>query len=690
MEHGTKYELVTPRGTVTFNGFENDPLYGYSGDYYRLTGAEGLDFPSLRTPLDERPQADGAIAYDFWRGARFPSLLGLIVARGADAVARRREMEDELREHLNAILRADGTLRWYPSASEQYAANRLTLDSDQPSDAMRTANVQGDGRAVEGSVGAWPRRTNLITNGGLETNTTGWNVFQCTVARITSRSKFGAACGRCTVVATPGTYDTTHNTAISGATAGRVYTASIWVYAEGAVVGKNGFLKLAEEGGSAGYLESVNNFVFQAGWQRVTLTRTIVGNNQTNLRLIIGRTGSVLAAEYFDFDGAQMELCESIAPIATPYIHTDGATATRNGSISPEDEANLGVTLAQGWLAFRARTQVGGTGPTDARLFSWTDLSDVQNLRLRRNAGNIEFTRRGAGSPQVAASKAVTWNAGDVHTFVIAWTAGELKISVDGSAFTSVPHVDVPTTPTDPYFGNAQFAVGNFGWGGEILWVASGAGTLTDADAAWIGAQTQDGATKVDERLGRLHWSHASLAQAADPRFYWEARDDHYQVPGARQCTVRAYEPYQGGGDFVKEFRLGLVAPDPLVYSSEQAIIDDLTSPFAVTVDNEGNADVGPLIYVWVGGSSAGFDLRNDTSLKLVRLAGLPTNCVVAIDMAREAVYRTDTGANLIDKLTVAASDFWTLAPGTTTISLQSVTGTVTQLRAFVRSGWAA
>ena len=39
----------------------------------------------------------------------------------------------------------------------------------------RQTNTQGDRLAVPGEYGVWPAATNLIANGGFETNTTGWS-----------------------------------------------------------------------------------------------------------------------------------------------------------------------------------------------------------------------------------------------------------------------------------------------------------------------------------------------------------------------------------------------------------------------------------------------------------------------------------------------------------------------------------
>lgn len=115
-EIGIKYELETPRGTLTFN-----PQPIPADDYLRLAEVSGLDGGELRTTVEPVPQRDGATVFDAYRGAMYPILRGHIKAA---SLTDRRELEDDLRGLTDSLLRADGILRWTPTGAAQ---RRLTV-----------------------------------------------------------------------------------------------------------------------------------------------------------------------------------------------------------------------------------------------------------------------------------------------------------------------------------------------------------------------------------------------------------------------------------------------------------------------------------------------------------------------------------------------------------------------------------
>jgi hypothetical protein len=54
-------------------------------------------------------------------------------------------------------------------------SNAIAFSGNEITDTKRAANTQGDGRAApDSSTGIWESTTNLVTNGGFESNTTGW------------------------------------------------------------------------------------------------------------------------------------------------------------------------------------------------------------------------------------------------------------------------------------------------------------------------------------------------------------------------------------------------------------------------------------------------------------------------------------------------------------------------------------
>ena len=120
------YTLETPAGDIEFV---------LDGDGLRLYDIAGMDGAAVRSAVENIPQGDGAILFEFFRGARFPVLSGIIkyTSSGVPATdyVNRRVAEDELRARTNSILNAYGTLRFTPhGASERQLQVRL-LDTLQ-------------------------------------------------------------------------------------------------------------------------------------------------------------------------------------------------------------------------------------------------------------------------------------------------------------------------------------------------------------------------------------------------------------------------------------------------------------------------------------------------------------------------------------------------------------------------------
>jgi hypothetical protein len=110
--------LTTPGGTLTFNPS--------SGDGYYVSNITGLDQAPIRAPIDDKPQTDGGIVHDFFKGPRHITIEGLVVASSASA---RNTSTDSLVTALDSILRADGTWTWTPSGQ---SLKTLTVRCDVP------------------------------------------------------------------------------------------------------------------------------------------------------------------------------------------------------------------------------------------------------------------------------------------------------------------------------------------------------------------------------------------------------------------------------------------------------------------------------------------------------------------------------------------------------------------------------
>jgi hypothetical protein len=395
----------------------------------------------------------------------------------------------------------------------------LTLSGNEITDATRATNIQGDGRQPpDSSTGIWEGTTNLVTNGGFETDITGWSNSwggSTPFSRSTTRAKFGTASVK---YVRP---DTLHGseglfTTLSSPASTTAYTASAWIYVDPGST-ESVQINFVEVGGSTPGSTISSTVAPGAGWIRVSATRT-TGTSPTSLQLQIDlsiSTGAV--GNTFWADGVQLEQ----KPIATPYVETNGATASR--SAARVQGPTTAMTNTKGWAAFRVRPAWGattGTGATDPFLMiksNGTNYIDIfydtpsQKWCMGRNNG----TYNGACTAGVQ-----SFAAGSLHTVIGEWDANNLMISIDGSplsaATTASTNVVTPNT----------FDIGNVTnqFDGDILWAAVGDSTtnstITDADAAAL------------YRYGNSDPTLASLQSlnsgAANPVFAWDGEASQY------------------------------------------------------------------------------------------------------------------------------------------------------------------
>lgn len=113
-DYSTTYSLATAGGTVLFNNGDLRTL----DDLYWIQNIRGLDSPSIRAPIDDAPQAHGAIIHNFWKGARHVGFEGVLLVQsvptGSACQAALNVMEAALRAALESILQTNGTLTWTP------------------------------------------------------------------------------------------------------------------------------------------------------------------------------------------------------------------------------------------------------------------------------------------------------------------------------------------------------------------------------------------------------------------------------------------------------------------------------------------------------------------------------------------------------------------------------------------------
>jgi hypothetical protein len=127
------FTLTTPAVTLVFN---DD-----SADQYYITEIAGLGVPPIRAPIDNVPLGDGGLVHDFWKGPRHIAVEGVLLIQSTriqdDIVDIRNQMEDDLIDALESILRADGTLAYTPTGA---SARSWTVRHDIPLDFRHVEN----------------------------------------------------------------------------------------------------------------------------------------------------------------------------------------------------------------------------------------------------------------------------------------------------------------------------------------------------------------------------------------------------------------------------------------------------------------------------------------------------------------------------------------------------------------------
>ena len=344
---------------------------------------------------------------------------------------------------------------------------KLTI-ANAITDVTRLAGVEGDGAAYpDSSVGVWPAATNLVTNGGFETNTTGWAIKAGgeTLARVTTTSKFGSACAQITLAGLLG-YEGLAGIQNLALVNGTVYTAGAWVWCE------TGTLNLRIRViNVASVAIGTTTFVATTTPQRVSVTVTATADTPFNVEILTNgaQTGRLRV------DGVS---CYASA-IDMPYIETDGGTASRSaGSITAIPAGVLDET--QMWVMARIRVDSTQTG--SGRIFSFGDSSNERLEMIITSTTNRTSTLRqtgGAGATASAASGTIA--VGDAATYIGGWDANFCYAANNGAALTSAANTSIPTlSATDAALGKQGFASSGYP-GVSLKWLAIGRAAPTDA-----------------------------------------------------------------------------------------------------------------------------------------------------------------------------------------------------------------
>jgi RHS repeat-associated protein len=402
---------------------------------------------------------------------------------------------------------------------QRVAPPALGVSGNEITDTLRAAAVQGDGRSVpDSSFGVWEPTTNLLRNGGLETNTTGWAAIGSltTLARDGSWAKFGSESLKfVTAGGTSGqgvAAQTNTGLALPSAT---VATGSVWLKGSGTF---SVLLRIYNSDGSQTN-GSAKTVTLSSTPQQVTVSATVANNktgNQVELRL----STTTAQVDTVWADGAQIETL----PFATPYVQTDGGTASR-AAARLQAPASL-VSPSQSWVALRLRAGLSDSNLSSSRtpvLFQWRDDSS-HYLKLYLSSGK-KWTLERDGTSGAASANTGTFSPGTAFTVVAAWTASQLKLSINGGSFTTASNSNVPALAATLF--DLGSAAGSSQLDGDLLWFAAGTGTLANADAG-----TLNGFGNNDPTLAGL---------PATPSMLWTADAATYRTPAGTLTTTTGY-----------------------------------------------------------------------------------------------------------------------------------------------------
>jgi hypothetical protein len=447
---------------------------------------------------------------------------------------------------------------------------KVVPNGDVINDAYRSLGVQGDGLTVpDSSYGLWRSSTNLVTNGGFESNLNNWSTFGGnwgpvdTFGRnsVSARLKFGSLYAFLDISSTgAGTGVKTSAIAVSAST---TYTFSLWSRNSGPNSNFEIFIEWYD-GSSVLISTSTVTTALSLTTAKYSLTDTSptgTASARVGIRTTSGYTGTTTTT----IDGVQLEQ----QAYATPYIETNGATASRNQSYVTAPSRVL--SKSQGWFAFRYRIHDVTSGESLGLAEFNNDSSN--NFTLGYNAP----TGSGDGAIQLSDSgitgiinKTVTAPVdGTIITIVGAWLSdGTIKLSVNGSVFsTSNPGASRTGTYNNFIIGTnaAISSIAN----GEFLWVAAGTGTLSDADAATIHAKGN-----TDDST---NWPSLSAAT-----FFWPAATDVWVIPTLSSGILQTITLSTTGGTDVAS----IIKLPKKVFSSASQLFSAVPSSSQGVIDN--------------------------------------------------------------------------------------------------------
>jgi RHS repeat-associated protein len=379
----------------------------------------------------------------------------------------------------------------------------IIASGSEITDAVRSTGIQGDGRAApDSSFGIWQATTNLMPNGGAETNLLHWAaVGSATLTQDTSWAKFGTHSVKIVTAGGSSGQGLAAQTTSAGGGAGfltEIATGSLWVKGSGSFTA---VMRSYDANGGLLATGTAVNVNLSSTPQRVIATLNTTPSIELD-HFELRFTTRTQQAVTFWADGAQIEVRGGATTNPpTPYVETNTSSANRAAGRLQAPSSLLNPST--GWIAIRFRSGFasddltdpchvgvncppGAARPLTPVLFQWLDdgTHDLKLYMSGHSGTNQWLFERSSGSGGSVAVNTGTFAAGTKFTVIAAWTPTAIELSINGAHFTSANNASVPT------LASTLFDLGSAGGGndlnGDILWSASGSGTLTNANATTI------------------------------------------------------------------------------------------------------------------------------------------------------------------------------------------------------------
>lgn len=354
----------------------------------------------------------------------------------------------------------------------------LTASGNEITDTVRTASTpptEGDGRSAESSYGLYAAATNLYSNNGFETNTTGW-VAQgsAVITRVTSDSKFGNASVEVNTggsSAFEGIWNFGNSVTVSPST---TYTVSAWVKVP---VGKSIMLTARQHDSGDNFLiqTSTTDYNGTGEWERLALTFTTQASGE---KFVLALWTPSTQDVTFYADAIQLEA----NPEATAYT-----PSSRGASRIQMPVTHMNPT--QGWVAFRTRLNWPNSASSQYKYVAWQWQDDANNkLELYQDRGQWILQRIKNGNIQMANAAHVAVD-GDLATVVAKWTSAGPSVSYNGNDLNSLTVYDD--------FSNRSGALGTAqsGQTWELVPASGSVVSATISDGAVIAADSGNATT---------------------------------------------------------------------------------------------------------------------------------------------------------------------------------------------------